>query len=228
MFLAEGYAGTHMVRVAEAADVSIATLYRYFPSKDELLDSAFRREVALLEAPWREAAWEAHRHEDPLMWYARVFYGYTVDWARNERALGLLLTLAETPGLLYAFFLDKIEIYEHWIGVSLKDVLEDPKWTSCHAVTSATAFYALLIRWARGRLRSGRPDFPRKVPDRIPDAQRPFHVPQPCSFTAEELAEWYTRRRLMEFGVYPERASEMMKAVMRSVADSGDRLAEGA
>jgi len=213
-----------MTRVAEEADVSLATLYRYFESKDMLLDSAFRREAGRVEEPWRTGAWDAHKHDDVLTRYARVIHGYTLDWAKNDRALGLMLTLAESPGLLYAFLLDKVEVYEHWIRVSLVDVIEDPKWTTAHAVTSASAFYSLLIRWARGRLRSGRPDLPRNVPSGLPDRTRRVHVPQPCDFTAEELALWYTRRRLLE---YATPVAEVDAIVARVVAERAEG-AEGA
>ncbi|MES1931310.1 TetR family transcriptional regulator [Salinisphaera shabanensis T35B1] len=42
-FLERGFAGTSLNRIAKAADVSTATLYRHFPSKDELFAQIIER-----------------------------------------------------------------------------------------------------------------------------------------------------------------------------------------
>jgi AcrR family transcriptional regulator len=66
-FEARGYDGTTMEEIAEAAGIGIATLYRYFPSKDQiLLDRSIRgvgRMAACLEArPAEESVSEALGH----------------------------------------------------------------------------------------------------------------------------------------------------------------------
>jgi len=203
LFLQDGYAGTHMARVAEAADVSLATLYRYFESKEGLLDRAFRRESAKIENRWRDEAWVDPCDPDALLQYSIVIRGHTLDWAEGDRALGLLLTMAETPGLLYRFLLDQVEVYEHWIGHSLATHIEDDRFVTAHAVMSATGLFSIMIRWARGRFKEGKPDLPRQVPESVPDAERTVHVPRSCDFTAEELADWYTEMRLRQYG-FPE------------------------
>lgn len=49
LFLANGYAGTSMDAVTEAAGVSKQTLYSYFPTKLELLSAVLEEELAKLE-----------------------------------------------------------------------------------------------------------------------------------------------------------------------------------
>lgn len=55
MFEAEGFAAVTMERIADAADVSKVTLYRYFPVKEALLRHTFHREL--------RAAWPAIQPE---------------------------------------------------------------------------------------------------------------------------------------------------------------------
>lgn len=45
-FLARGFAGTSLARIARSADVSTATLYRHFPTKDELFAQIIERPFA--------------------------------------------------------------------------------------------------------------------------------------------------------------------------------------
>lgn len=68
MFEADGYADTTMERIAEAADIHPATLYRYFPSKDLIVFADFaatsQQFAEVLEAmpetvPLREALMRA-------------------------------------------------------------------------------------------------------------------------------------------------------------------------
>jgi AcrR family transcriptional regulator len=42
MFLSRGYAATRLEDIADAADVSVRTFYRYFPSKDAVLFGGFQ------------------------------------------------------------------------------------------------------------------------------------------------------------------------------------------
>lgn len=45
LFMAHGYRATKVVDIAEAADVSEATFFRYFPSKEDIALTGFRRRV---------------------------------------------------------------------------------------------------------------------------------------------------------------------------------------
>jgi AcrR family transcriptional regulator len=199
-FLQDGYAGTHMAKVAEEAQVSLATLYRYFESKDELLDQAFRREVDRIEAPIR-GSWPDPPDPELLLPYATTLYQYTLAWAQSDTALGLLLTMAESPGLLYRFFLDRVEVYEYWTKHTVARLVPDPEWLGMHSVVAASGFYALMMRWGRGRLGRQRPQVRRRVPEVVPDAGRQHHVADTVDFTATELSEWYILMRLRALGL---------------------------
>lgn len=50
LFVAQGYEGASTNRIAEAAGVSIGTLYQYFPSKDALLLELSRRHSERMQA----------------------------------------------------------------------------------------------------------------------------------------------------------------------------------
>ncbi len=199
-FLKDGYAGTHMAKVAEEAQVSLATLYRYFESKDELLDQSFRREVDRIETPIRDS-WPDPPDPELLLPYATTLYQYTLAWAESDTALGLLLTMAESPGLLYRFFLDRVEVYEYWTTHTVGRLVPDPEWLGMHSVVAASGFYAMMMRWGRSRLRRERPEPRRQVPEIVPDADRQHHVAATVDFTAEELSEWYVLMRLRALGI---------------------------
>jgi len=59
LFSANGYAGTAVPEVAKAARVGLGTLYRYYPSKRELVNGAYRhckrqlQQILLHEFPWQ-------------------------------------------------------------------------------------------------------------------------------------------------------------------------------
>ena len=50
VLLDEGYARATTNRIADAAGVSVGTLYQYFSSKDEIFDALIHREIAALES----------------------------------------------------------------------------------------------------------------------------------------------------------------------------------
>ncbi|MES1924696.1 TetR/AcrR family transcriptional regulator [Salinisphaera sp. T31B1] len=64
-FLARGFAGTSLARIARAADVSTATLYRHFPSKDELFAQIIERPF-LGESPDASTDWPGGRPAQTL------------------------------------------------------------------------------------------------------------------------------------------------------------------
>ncbi len=56
-FLERGFAGTSLARIARAADVSTATVYRHFPTKDELFAQIIERPF-LGDTPDARTDWE--------------------------------------------------------------------------------------------------------------------------------------------------------------------------
>ncbi|GAB2675950.1 TetR/AcrR family transcriptional regulator [Saccharopolyspora gloriosae] len=111
-----------MATVARRAGVGVATLYRRFPARDDLVRAAFARQLetcgqALTEAvadpdPWRgfrrlvETACELQREERGFSAaFATAFPGSTADHARRaERELKALIRRAQAAGALRADF----------------------------------------------------------------------------------------------------------------------------
>jgi AcrR family transcriptional regulator len=62
-----GYDAVHMRQVAERADVALATVYRYFESKDHLLSAAISEWTAQLEARLARAPARGDTAEDRLV-----------------------------------------------------------------------------------------------------------------------------------------------------------------
>ena len=56
VLLDHGYARATTNRIADAAGVSVGTLYQYFSCKDDVFDALIQREIAALESTLRDAA----------------------------------------------------------------------------------------------------------------------------------------------------------------------------
>ena len=67
VLLDEGYGRATTNRIAEAAGVSVGTLYQYFSCKDDIFDALIRREIAALENTLSQATPDPKRSlEDGL------------------------------------------------------------------------------------------------------------------------------------------------------------------
>jgi AcrR family transcriptional regulator len=76
LFLKHGIRGVGVEAIAEAAGTNKMTLYRHFPSKDELIAEWARGIVAKKEAEWDEMA--AKHPNDPA--------GHLVEWSQRVAA----------------------------------------------------------------------------------------------------------------------------------------------
>lgn len=86
LFLANGYRGTSVKEITEAAGIGRGTLYWYFKSKDEILVTIFKRFDALLLDKLKKAV--ADLKGDFTAKY-RLFHKYSTEFARDHRDLSL-------------------------------------------------------------------------------------------------------------------------------------------
>lgn len=87
LFLSNGYQGTSVKEITEAAGIGRGTLYWYFKSKDEILISIFRK--------WEEEFVQGlikavnGRKGDFIARY-KVFHKYCTEFARDQRDLAIV------------------------------------------------------------------------------------------------------------------------------------------
>jgi len=86
LFLANGYRGTSVKQITEAAEIGRGTLYWYFKSKDEILITIFRKfERELLDT----LSETVRRYKGDFVAKYRIFHKYSTEFARDNRELSL-------------------------------------------------------------------------------------------------------------------------------------------
>ncbi len=89
LFLANGFRGTSVKEITEAAGIARGTLYWYFPSKDDVLVTIFRRfESEFLDGLIAETDRCDGNFEDKY----RAFVKYATEYARDNRQLSVAFT----------------------------------------------------------------------------------------------------------------------------------------
>ena len=86
LFLANGFRGTSVKEITEAAGIGRGTLYWYFKSKDEILITIFKKFETELLDPLNEKV--RHFKGDFSAKY-RLFHKYSTEFARENRELCL-------------------------------------------------------------------------------------------------------------------------------------------
>jgi AcrR family transcriptional regulator len=86
LFLANGFRGTSVKEITEAAGIGRGTLYWYFKSKDEILITVFRKFENELLDQLTEAV---QRREGDFVAKYKVFHKFTTEFARDNRDLSL-------------------------------------------------------------------------------------------------------------------------------------------
>ncbi|MBI4963244.1 MAG: TetR/AcrR family transcriptional regulator [Desulfomonile tiedjei] len=97
LFLANGFRGTSVKEITQAAGIGRGTLYWYFKSKEEILESIFRK----FESEFVEGIMEAVRNCDgDFVAKYRAFHKFATEFARDNRdlALGFNTLLNEIVG----------------------------------------------------------------------------------------------------------------------------------
>jgi AcrR family transcriptional regulator len=121
LFEENGYPNTTVEQIAEAADISSRTYFRYFPSKEHVLmdDNLIPPIIeAFLAAPAEMAPIEAYKHA-VLTTFAALSPTERETALRGQR---LMYTVPETRGLLYAHYVSLIAM----IADALKQRLPQP------------------------------------------------------------------------------------------------------
>jgi len=86
LFLANGFRGTSVKQITEAAGIGRGTLYWYFKSKEEILESVFRKfERGFVEGLMRAVQ---SCNGDFIAKY-KVFHRFATEFARDNRDLAL-------------------------------------------------------------------------------------------------------------------------------------------
>ncbi|MEW5812130.1 MAG: TetR family transcriptional regulator [Actinomycetota bacterium] len=120
-----GYSETTVEQIAEAADVSPRTFFRYFPNKAALLipDHLMRPIIKrFLAAPADLSPIAAYRHA-----VEQVFAGLAgPEWNDEMARQRLLYTLPEASGALYAEYIHTIELITQALATRLGRPAEDP------------------------------------------------------------------------------------------------------
>jgi AcrR family transcriptional regulator len=87
LFLAKGFRGTSVKEITEAAGVSRGAVYWYFKSKDEILESIFRK----FDAEYLEGAIKAVADCDGnFVAKYRAFHKFATEFARENKDLSLV------------------------------------------------------------------------------------------------------------------------------------------
>lgn len=126
LFQKNGYPNTTIEQIADAADVSPRTFFRYFPNKAALLipDQLLEPIIELfLAAPPELRPIAAYRHA-----LAQVFGGIAgAEWSEEMARQQLLYTLPEAAGALYNEYLHVIELITEAMAIRLNRPVDDPK-----------------------------------------------------------------------------------------------------
>lgn len=125
LFQKNGYPNTTIEQIAEVADVSPRTFFRYFPNKAALLipDQLMEPIIELfLAAPPELRPIAAYRHA-----LEQVFSGMAgAEWGEEMARQQLLYTLPEAAAALYNEYIHTIELITEALATRLNRPIDDP------------------------------------------------------------------------------------------------------
>ena len=106
-----------MAQIADAAGVARGTLYRYFPSRDHVLEAAADYDEARFRAGIDQAMASAFSPEDRI----GAFIGYAFDFIRSHPARPLF---ESEPGFVLSYLLDHLPAMRGELVERLGDALD--------------------------------------------------------------------------------------------------------
>jgi AcrR family transcriptional regulator len=126
LFQKNGYPHTTVEQIADAADVSPRTFFRYFPNKAALLIPDQLMEPIIeffLAAPAEMRPIPAYRHA-----LEQVFAGLAgAEWGEEMARQQLLYTLPEAAAALYNEYIHTIELITEALATRLNRSVDDPQ-----------------------------------------------------------------------------------------------------
>jgi AcrR family transcriptional regulator len=146
-----GYDAVQMRDVAERADVALGTLYRYFPSKDQLLVAALGEWATMLERRLKQkpppGATPADRVIDVLRRASRAL-------EREPRVTGAMVTALSSPDRDAAE--TKNEVYETLRSI-ISGAIDGGHVENTDQVVRVLGYvwFAALVSWAGGMAEAG-------------------------------------------------------------------------
>lgn len=154
LFLANGFRGTSVKEITEAAGIGRGTLYWYFKSKDDILVSIFEKwEKAFVEGLMNAV----NAREGNFIAKYKVFHKFSTEFARDEGELAIVFNtlLNEVVGTNSPAETAVKTAYERYRRV-LEDMLEEGKKdgsvkgdidSSLHAHVIAASHTGMLVEW---------------------------------------------------------------------------------
>jgi AcrR family transcriptional regulator len=129
LFEDHGYADTTVEQIAEAADVSPSTFFRYFTNKaallvpDQLLEPIIEH---FLKAPPEMAPIAAYRYA-LQQFFASLGNMDVQGWEQEAARQRLLYTVPEAAGALYHGFLESVDQITEGLSIRLHRSTDDPE-----------------------------------------------------------------------------------------------------
>jgi AcrR family transcriptional regulator len=143
----DDYDKIHMRLVADRAEVALGTLYRYFPSKEQLFATALIRWVQTFEQSYERSIRSAET--DPVVRLRRTLGVALKGFERSPRFFGLLIALQSSDDPEVAA---RLETFTGTTSSVVRDALEgvDDRWIEPIETLVWAAVFNLLRGWSFG------------------------------------------------------------------------------
>jgi AcrR family transcriptional regulator len=149
-----GFEGVSMRRLAEEVGVQAGALYRYFPTKQDLLASMMREHLRHLIRSWTEARPSSVGPVEELVAFARFHVRYHMD--RRDEVFINYMELRSLSGENAAEIVTLRKTYEHELRGILRRGARAGAFRACDAAVTAMALIGMLTGVTTWRKPEGR------------------------------------------------------------------------